>query len=80
VALTSLHILHDNPNVGGFRINEGLYYGGDYQRVLANTTGKQLVLRGYAGWASSQLDGEVAHGCWKIKGRATAQDVFEQSS
>mmetsp|Transcript_14153 Transcript_14153/g.14211 ORF Transcript_14153/g.14211 Transcript_14153/m.14211 type:complete len:199 (+) Transcript_14153:266-862(+) len=71
----SVHILHDNPVVEGCeRICEGIYLGGRMNPRPENT--RTMVLYGYSGWSSLQLDGEVRAGVWEIEGNVRIQDFF----
>jgi len=45
---------------------------------VADHVGRVRVFRGYAGWASGQLDGELAAGAWMVFS-ANRDDVFNES-
>ena len=54
-----------------------------HRRILAAAIGRQdqtfHAFAGYAGWASGQLDGELARGDWRLA-HADAEIIFEQAA
>mmetsp|Transcript_32501 Transcript_32501/g.32229 ORF Transcript_32501/g.32229 Transcript_32501/m.32229 type:complete len:168 (-) Transcript_32501:98-601(-) len=58
---SSIHVLHDNPDVEGCeKIADGIYVGGKLIPIPENT--RCALIKGYSAWDSLQLDGEVRSG------------------
>lgn len=70
----NLFFLHRRPDLieGGMPIKDGVYYGGNFQQVLAHLMDQSLpekdicLLVGYAGWEPEQLEEEIKDGNWII--------------
>jgi putative transcriptional regulator len=80
----NLFFLHRRPDLieGGLLIKDGVYYGGDFQEVLAHLKDQTLaekdirLLIGYAGWDPQQLEEEIKEGSWVITNQP-AFDAFD---
>jgi len=80
----NLFFLHRRPDLieGGLLIKDGVYYGGDFQQVLAHLKDQTLaekdirLLIGYAGWDPQQLEEEIKEGSWVITNQP-AFDAFD---
>ncbi|MCV9386362.1 YqgE/AlgH family protein [Reichenbachiella ulvae] len=81
----TLHFIHrcDDPEVGGQDIGGGLFWGGNFDRVLQKI---QLGLMpvndfrffvGYSGWDVGQLDEELEAKSWIVYKNAKANQVFD---
>ncbi len=83
VQVDTLHFLHLEPELieGGRRVLPGVYWGGDFERVLELlNTGMADASRikffvGYAGWGSGQLDAELKEDSW-IVSRGSRDLIF----
>lgn len=70
----NLFFLHRRPDLieDGMPIKDGVYYGGNFQQVLAHLMDQSLpekdicLLVGYAGWEPEQLEEEIKDGNWII--------------
>jgi len=70
----TLHFLHRNYEVaeGGVEIDEGLFWGGDFEKVLSLIdtrqidTGEFRFFIGYSGWSPGQLDKEIEENSWIV--------------
>ncbi len=66
---------------GGFDLEEGLYWGGDFEtlKILAESGNLDpddfRFFLGYAGWAPNQLDDELKTNSW-ILNKSRLDDVF----
>ncbi len=80
----NLFFLHRRPDLieGGLAIKDGVYYGGDFQQVLAHLKDQTLaeqdicLLIGYAGWDPGQLEEETKAGNWTVS-NLPASSIFE---
>ena len=80
----NLFFLHRRPDLieGGLAIKDGVYYGGDFQQVLAHLKDQTLaeqdicLLIGYAGWDPGQLEEEIKESSWVVSD-LPASSVFE---
>lgn len=80
----NLFFLHRRPDLieGGLLIKDGVYYGGNFQEVLAHLKDQTLaekdirLLIGYAGWDPQQLEEEIKEGSWVITNQP-AFDAFD---
>lgn len=72
VEKNTIHFIHQQPDIigGGIALNNGLYWGGNFEQVLsALRTGylKPKDIRffmGYSGWSSQQLEEEYQEKSW----------------
>ncbi len=70
-----LYFLHNRPDLieGGLRINEEIYWGGDYKNVVNLINDRQLsksnikFFMGYSGWAEMQLESEIKNNVWLLQ-------------
>jgi putative transcriptional regulator len=72
VQIDTVHFLHQRPDLidGGFVITDGVFWGGDFERVvelLKEKKLKQSDIRfyiGYSGWGEGQLQNELQQKSW----------------
>ncbi len=72
VSRDHIHFLHLYPESipGGQHITDGIYWGGDFEKVAALIKKKRLdknkirFYLGYSGWSASQLDDEMKEKSW----------------
>lgn len=70
----TLHFIHRVPEKieGGVEIAEGIYWGGDFEKVKELVKSYQLseeeikFFAGYSGWTSGQLDAEMMEDTWIV--------------
>ena len=75
VAPYSRHAIHNCETANGCsKVADGIYIGGLVNNLPPDS--KCILCFGYAGWAPSQLDGEVRAKYWAITGEAKAEDLF----
>lgn len=86
VELNTLHFLHQYPEAipGGKEIVEGLYWGGEFDKVIELINSRTADLNkirfflGYSGWSAGQLNTEMEEKTW-IVAPATVKFVFSDS-
>lgn len=77
----TLHFIHLEPNMveGGVEIDQGLYWGGDFERVLSLIEIRQInperfrFFIGYSGWSAGQLEKEIEENSWIVSPALDAQ-------
>lgn len=70
-----LYFIHSKPNliVGGVKVTENLYWGGDYAKVIDLINKGDLdqnsikFFLGYSGWGESQLENEIKNEVWLLQ-------------
>lgn len=85
VELNTLHFLHRYPEIipGGQEITSGLYWGGDFEKLIAFINSRDADLNkirfflGYSGWGSGQLASEMEEKTW-IVAPAALKFVFSE--
>lgn len=83
----TLHFLHQRPELinGGFPIIDGVYWGGNFEKVITLLKEKKLSKNdvrfyiGYSGWAEGQLESELNEKSW-IKSIAKRNLIFHKSA
>lgn len=74
----TLHYIHRLPEIAeSIVLNEGLYWGGDYEQLLGLISGGQIdaadirFFLGYSGWSPGQLEEEVDKNVWIVNNNAS---------
>jgi putative transcriptional regulator len=83
VEKNTLHFIHRRPDLieDGSEIAEGVYWGGDFEKVKALLNVNKLTnddvrfFIGYSGWGGSQLDSEMEQKSWYVSSN-TADFIF----
>ncbi len=79
----TIHFLHQYPDIifGGEEVFEGVYWGGNFESVMALIKIRQIDLRkikffiGYSGWAEKQIEDELKEKSW-LTAEATRNLLF----
>ncbi len=86
VQKNTLHFIHQRPDlIGGVEVEDGIYWGGDFEAVLTLLRENKLdkndirFFLGYSGWGEGQLDGELEEKSW-ITRIASRQLVFQMNT
>jgi putative transcriptional regulator len=74
VAMDTIHVLHQMPDLitESHRINEQLYWGGNWLAVLEGLRQNKIDLNkirfylGYSGWSAGQLEQELQEKTWLV--------------
>lgn len=72
VQIDTIHFIHQQPTLinGGFEIIPGVYWGGEFDQVIAAINSGRLDLNkikffiGYSGWTGGQLENELNDKSW----------------
>ncbi|MFY7900120.1 MAG: YqgE/AlgH family protein [Chitinophagaceae bacterium] len=69
----TLHFIHSIPKeIGGFEIEDGVFWGGNFEMVITMLQQQTLqyhqikFFMGYSGWGSNQLHTEVLEKSWIV--------------
>ncbi|PIB35185.1 hypothetical protein BFP72_07140 [Reichenbachiella sp. 5M10] len=81
----TLHFIHrcDDPELGGQVLGDGLFWGGNYDRLIQLIQLGILDPRdfrffvGYSGWSHGQLTEELEAKSWVVHKKATPSQVFD---
>jgi len=80
----TLHFIHRHASLeGAIEVGHGIYWGGDFERLLFLIETKQVLsedLRfflGYSGWSEGQLDKEIEIDSWIVSDRIDDELLFE---
>ncbi|MBK7214480.1 MAG: YqgE/AlgH family protein [Bacteroidales bacterium] len=84
VKVENLYFIHTKGDEieGSMKIMEGLYWGGDVEKVRQLIYQKKITEKdirffiGYAGWQPTQLDKELSENSWLVL-NTTADEVFK---
>ena len=84
VAGNTLHFIHCCPEKieGGIEIGEGIFWGGDFDKVKELISNYQLTdseirfFMGYSGWTSKQLDDEIKEDSWIVADKFNTGIIF----
>ncbi len=74
VARNTIQFIHRIGNIvpNTQKITEGLYWGGDFQKILELISNKEITkhqirfFAGYSGWGENQLNNEIKENSWII--------------
>jgi putative transcriptional regulator len=78
-----LYFVHQRTDViaDGTLINDGIYFGGNFQQVLEAinnrtlTTADVKIFIGYCGWDAGELEAEIEEGSWRVE-KGMKEEVF----
>ena len=82
----NLYFLHSTPEKidDGMPISETLYWGGSFEKTMdllkqhaLNTTEIRFFM-GYSGWTYTQLEQEIADGCWIVVDDLKLSTLFKE--
>ena len=80
----TLHFIHRYQALeGATEIGQGIYWGGDFERLLFLLDTKQVLpedlklFLGYSGWDSGQLNEELNVDSWIVSDRVDDELLFE---
>lgn len=81
----TLHFIHRADYLeGGSEITDGLYWGGNFEQLLALMNTRQVqeedfrFFVGYSGWGAGQLEDEIKADSWIVANYATPELVFDE--
>lgn len=86
VGSNTLHFIHCCPEkiADGIEIGEGIFWGGDFDKVKELITNYQLTAKeikffmGYSGWTSQQLDDEIKEDSWIVADKLNTGTIFTE--
>ena len=83
----TLHFLHCIPDKinDGIAIGDGVFWGGDFEKVKELITTYQLrgeeikFFAGYSGWTAQQLDNEIKEESWIVANGISKGSIFNRN-
>lgn len=85
VQVDTVHFLHRCPELGGMEINDGVFWGGDFEEAAKLIKENQVnpndirFFIGYSGWGTGQLEEELKTKSW-ITRDSSQQLVFHKKT
>jgi len=87
VGSNTLHFIHCCPEKidSGIEIRDGIYWGGDFEKVKQLITTYQLNIdeikffTGYSGWSPMQLDDEIKEDSWIVADKLRNEMIFAKN-
>ncbi len=87
VQQNTLHFIHRCPGLitGGEKITEDIYWGGEYEEMIALLKGNKLskqqirLFLGYSGWNKEQLENEIKEKSW-LTTYSTSRLIFNNDT
>ena len=84
VQQNTLQFIHRHENLieGGMEIRDGVFWGGNFEQMLAMIDGNLIpkdeikFFVGYSGWAAGQLKGELELNSWIISRDVSIDQIF----
>jgi putative transcriptional regulator len=84
VQQNTLQFIHRSDGLieGSVEVQEGIYWGGDFQQMLAMIDGNLIKKEdikffvGYSGWGAGQLKGELELNSWIISRNVQIEQIF----
>ena len=84
VQQNTLQFIHRSDGLieGSIKVQEGIYWGGDFQQMLAMIDGDLIkeedikFFVGYSGWGAGQLKGELELNSWIISRNVKIEQIF----